>query len=119
MEALTEAGRERLRPIVMTTFTMIFGMMPIAISKASGSEWKSGLAWALIGGLTSSMFLTLILIPVVYVWFDKLRIVVPNFFFKLFGKTRDAQLGGMEHAPSVKLSKSGEALSPASADGHK
>jgi hydrophobic/amphiphilic exporter-1 (mainly G- bacteria), HAE1 family len=119
MEALTEAGRERLRPILMTTFTMIFGMMPIAISKASGSEWKSGLAWALIGGLTSSMFLTLILIPVVYVWFDKLRIVVPNFFFKLFGKTRDAQLGGMEHAPSVKLSKSGEALSPASADGHK
>lgn len=87
-EALTEAGRERLRPILMTTLTMIFGMLPIAVSNASGSEWKSGLAWALIGGLTSSMFLTLILIPVVYVWFDKLRIAVPNFFKGIIGKVR-------------------------------
>lgn len=118
MDALMEAGRERLRPILMTTFTMIFGMMPIALSTASGSEWKSGLAWALIGGLTSSMFLTLILIPVVYVWFDKLRIVVPNFLFKLVGKTREAQ-PETRHVPSVKLENSGDALSTASADGHK
>jgi HAE1 family hydrophobic/amphiphilic exporter-1 len=64
-EALLEAAQSRLRPILMTTLTMIFGMLPIALSTASGSEWKSGLAWALIGGLTSSLFLTLL---VVYPW---------------------------------------------------
>ena len=57
----------------MTTLTLIFGLLPIALSGSSGSEWKSGLAVALVGGLASSMFLTLLVIPVVYVWFDKLR----------------------------------------------
>ncbi len=65
-EALMEAGKERLRPILMTTLTMIFGMLPIALSTAAGAELKSGLAWALVGGLTSSMFLTLIVVPVIY-----------------------------------------------------
>src|SRR5512140_2186663 len=69
-DALLEAAKSRLRPILMTTFTMIFGMMPIALSTASGSEWKSGLAWAIIGGLTSSLFLTLIVVPVVYMKVD-------------------------------------------------
>ncbi|WP_157452639.1 efflux RND transporter permease subunit [Chloroherpeton thalassium] len=81
-DALLEAGRERLRPILMTTLTMVVGMMPIALSHSSGSEWKSGLAWALIGGLSSSMFLTLVLIPVVYTWFDNLTIMVGNFASK-------------------------------------
>jgi len=54
----------------MTTLTMIFGMLPIALSTSSGSEWKSGLAWALIGGLSSSLFLTLIVVPLVYVQFE-------------------------------------------------
>ena len=71
--AITEAGRERLRPILMTTLTLIFGLMPIALSTSSGSEWKSGLAVSLVGGLSSSMFLTLLVIPVVYVWFDKMQ----------------------------------------------
>lgn len=65
-EALTEAGRSRLRPIMMTTLTMIMGMIPIALSSSDGSEWKSGLAWAIIGGLSSSLLLTLVLVPVVY-----------------------------------------------------
>jgi HAE1 family hydrophobic/amphiphilic exporter-1 len=47
--------------------------MPIALSASSGSEWKSGLALALVGGLSSSMFLTLLVIPVVYVWFDRVK----------------------------------------------
>lgn len=71
--AIVEAGRERLRPILMTTLTLVFGLMPIALSGSSGSEWKSGLAVALVGGLSSSMFLTLLVIPVVYVWFDRIR----------------------------------------------
>jgi len=66
----------------MTTLTMIFGMMPIAVSTASGSEWKSGLAWALIGGLTSSLFLTLIIVPVVYMKVDEWKETIPAFFTK-------------------------------------
>lgn len=72
-DALIEAGRTRLRPILMTTLTMIFGMLPIALAASAGAEWKSGLAWALIGGLTSSMLLTLVFVPVVYYIVDNIR----------------------------------------------
>ena len=72
-EALIEAGKVRMRPILMTTFSMIFGMLPIALAQGAGSEWKNGMAWALIGGLTSSLFLTLIVVPVVYLIFDKMK----------------------------------------------
>ncbi len=72
-EALMEAGKTRLRPILMTTLAMVFGMLPIAISSAAGSEMKSGLAVVLIGGLTSSLVLTLVLVPIVYQRFDKIR----------------------------------------------
>jgi HAE1 family hydrophobic/amphiphilic exporter-1 len=77
VEALLEAGQTRLRPILMTTASMVVGMMPIALSISSGSEWKSGLAWALIGGLISSLMLTLILVPVVYMKVDRWRETVP------------------------------------------
>ena len=81
-DALLEAAQSRLRPILMTTFTMIFGMLPIALSTASGSEWKSGLAWALIGGLTSSLLLTLVVVPVVYMKVDEWKEKIPAFFSK-------------------------------------
>lgn len=70
-DAILEAGRQRLRPILMTTLAMVIGMIPIAVAAGSGSEWKAGLAWALIGGLSSSMFLTLIVVPVVYIIFTR------------------------------------------------
>ena len=76
VEALKLAGRVRMRPILMTTFSMIFGMLPIALATGAGSEWKNGMAWALIGGLTSSLFLTLIVVPVVYQILDKLKVRV-------------------------------------------
>lgn len=89
-DAIMEAGQARLRPILMTTLTMIVGMMPIAMSTASGAEWKTGLAWALIGGLTSSMFLTLVLVPVVYAKVDEWKLSIPAGLSKLrlssFGK---------------------------------
>jgi HAE1 family hydrophobic/amphiphilic exporter-1 len=72
-DALIEAGTTRLRPILMTTVAMIIGMLPIALAKGAGAEWKNGLAWALIGGLTSSMFLTLVVVPVVYYVVDILK----------------------------------------------
>ena len=65
-EALIAAGRERLRPILMTTFSMILGMLPMALSTAAGSETKSGMALVIIGGLTSSLIFTLVLVPVMY-----------------------------------------------------
>ncbi|MBS1515591.1 MAG: efflux RND transporter permease subunit [Bacteroidetes bacterium] len=79
LEAILEAGGTRLRPILMTTIAMVIGMLPIALSHDSGSEWKSGLAWAIIGGLTSSMFLTLVVVPVIFVKFDKWKDWVINF----------------------------------------
>jgi len=61
--------------------------MPIALSGSSGSEWKSGLAVALIGGLSSSMFLTLLVIPVVYVWFDTQQSRLKERFGRGFGRS--------------------------------
>jgi hydrophobic/amphiphilic exporter-1 (mainly G- bacteria), HAE1 family len=52
---------------------MVFGMLPIAISTSQASEMKSGLGWVLIGGLTSSLLLTLLLVPVVYLKLDGVR----------------------------------------------
>ncbi len=82
-DALIEAGETRLRPILMTTVAMVFGMLPIAMSGDAGAEWKSGLAWAIIGGLISSLLLTLVLVPVVYQYIDGLRERVPALFRKL------------------------------------
>ncbi|GGI23703.1 efflux RND transporter permease subunit [Pedobacter mendelii] len=71
-QALIEAGKERLRPILMTTTAMVIGMIPIAISTAPGSEWKNGLAWVIIGGLTSSLCLTVFVVPTVYYCVDRI-----------------------------------------------
>ncbi|WP_163407157.1 efflux RND transporter permease subunit [Flavobacterium ajazii] len=71
--ALVEAGRTRLRPILMTTLAMIIGMLPIATSTAAGSEWKNGLAWVIIGGLTTSLCLTVFIVPMVYYCVDRVR----------------------------------------------
>jgi hydrophobic/amphiphilic exporter-1 (mainly G- bacteria), HAE1 family len=65
-DALLEAGATRLHPILMTTGAMIFGMLPIALSHGAGSEADAPMAIAIIGGLLTSTFLTLIVVPVVY-----------------------------------------------------
>lgn len=72
-EALMEGTMERFRPILMTTIAMVIAMIPIAIASGAGSEWKNGLAWVLIGGLTSSMIFTLIIVPVMYLVVDTLK----------------------------------------------
>lgn len=68
--ALIQANHARLRPILMTTIAMVFGMIPIALAKGAGAEMNNGLAWVVIGGLVSSLFLTLIIVPTVYSIFD-------------------------------------------------
>ena len=71
-DALVEAIRIRFRPILMTTLAMVIGMLPIALAGGAVAASKNGLAWALIGGLTSSMFLTLIVVPIIYYIFDRI-----------------------------------------------
>jgi hydrophobic/amphiphilic exporter-1 (mainly G- bacteria), HAE1 family len=72
--ALIEAGKDRMRPILMTTFAMIFGMLPIALGSGNGAEMKNGMGWVIIGGLSSSMILTLVVVPVVYYIFDRIGV---------------------------------------------
>lgn len=76
-EALLHAAPIRLRPILMTTFAMIFGMLPIALSMGEGAKGNESLAIVVIGGLITSTFLTLVVVPVVYEWaeskFEKKR----------------------------------------------
>lgn len=71
-DAIIEATSLRFRPILMTNLALIFGLLPLALSSGPGAEWKSGIGWVLIGGLTSSMFLSLIIIPIIYVMISKL-----------------------------------------------
>jgi len=82
IDALVEAGKERLRPILMTTIAMVFGMLPLAISSGASSESKHGLAWVIIGGLTSSLLLTLILVPSVYLIAENLKVKFQKKFSK-------------------------------------
>ena len=71
-EALITATQLRLRPVLMTNISMIIGLIPIGIATGAGAEWKNGLAWALIGGLTSSMLLSLVVVPVIYFVMERL-----------------------------------------------
>jgi len=71
-QAVVDAGRTRLRPIVMTTSAMVFGMLPLALGFGSGGEMRAPMARAVIGGLMTSTLLTLIVVPVVYTLLDDL-----------------------------------------------
>ena len=69
-DALLAAARTRLRPIIMTTVAMIFGMLPLALALGEGSEQRAPMGRAVIGGLLTSTLLTLFVVPVVYTFFD-------------------------------------------------
>lgn len=72
-DALIEAGSARLRPILMTTIAMVIGMLPIALADGAGSEWKNGLAIVMIGGLLSSLMLTVFVVPMAYYVVDAIK----------------------------------------------
>jgi len=82
MEAVAEAGRLRLRPILMTTLTTVLGLVPLALGIGSGAEIQAALARVVIGGLVASTLVTLVLIPVAYVSADqaagRLRQLLPD-----------------------------------------
>jgi HAE1 family hydrophobic/amphiphilic exporter-1 len=73
-EAVITAGRIRLRPIMMTTLAMIFGMTPLALALGQGAEMRAPMARAVIGGLITSTLLTLLVVPVVYTLLDDLAV---------------------------------------------
>lgn len=73
-EAIVEAGRTRLRPILMTTFALIAGMAPIAIGLNEASAQRTSMGVAVIGGLVSSTALTLLVIPAAYAYIDRFRV---------------------------------------------
>jgi hydrophobic/amphiphilic exporter-1 (mainly G- bacteria), HAE1 family len=74
VEAVVEAGKARLRPIVMTTLTTILGLIPLAIGLGRGAEIRVPLALTVIGGLVTSTAMTLVIIPVIYSVIEDLRL---------------------------------------------
>ena len=64
--AIVEAGRARLRPILMTTFALIAGMIPVALGTGEGADFRAPMGRAIIGGVITSTVLTLLVIPTVY-----------------------------------------------------
>jgi HAE1 family hydrophobic/amphiphilic exporter-1 len=89
-EALLLAARVRLRPILMTTLAMIFGMVPLAFAMSEGSEQRAPMGQAVIGGVITSSLLTLVVVPVVYCYMDDLA------------SWAAAQMGAARPAPKIK-----------------
>jgi HAE1 family hydrophobic/amphiphilic exporter-1 len=90
-DALLKAGPTRLRPILMTTFAMIFGMVPVALALGEGAEFRAPMGQAVIGGLITSTLLTLFIVPVVYSILDDLgTFSFSGFFKKLFSRNKKA-----------------------------
>ncbi|QFR49581.1 efflux RND transporter permease subunit [Sulfurimonas lithotrophica] len=79
-EALVLAGEKRLRPILMTTFAMVFAMLPLVFMKGAGYESNSPMATAVVGGLISSMLLTLLIVPAIYKFLSPLDIWMRKFY---------------------------------------
>ena len=79
-DAILEAGPTRLRPILMTTMAMVFGMLPIAMATSNASEIRAPMAIAVIGGLLLSTLLTLVVIPVIYAIMDDIAVRLKGVF---------------------------------------
>jgi HAE1 family hydrophobic/amphiphilic exporter-1 len=93
-DALVEAGSIRLRPILMTTLAMVFGMMPLALGLGEGAAQRAPMAHAVIGGLISSTLLTLVVVPVVLVYIDRVGLWAKNRF------SRSADEVARRHKPA-------------------
>ena len=98
-EAILQAGPVRLRPILMTTFAMVFGMLPVAFGMGEGAETRAPMGITVIGGLLTSLFLTLVVVPAAYDFFDDLR----GFFARR--KRKNLENGPMEKPVEDEASK--------------
>jgi HAE1 family hydrophobic/amphiphilic exporter-1 len=95
-DALIEAGRIRLRPILMTTVALIAGMIPVALGLGEGADFRAPLGRAVIGGVITSTVLTLIVIPTFYEILDEWRSGLMAFFARRLGGEARRPVG---HAP--------------------
>jgi HAE1 family hydrophobic/amphiphilic exporter-1 len=97
-EALIEAGAIRLRPILMTTFALIAGMIPVAIARGEGAQFRQPLGVAVIGGVLTSTLLTLLVIPTVY---------------EIFYDWKEALMRRFGRKPHASLTPAGAGVTPA------
>ena len=95
--AMRKAGPRRLRPILMTSAAMVLGMLPTALGRGMGSEFRSPMAIAVIGGVITSTMLTLWVVPVVFVWVERMR-------RRLRGQPAEGG-HGLEHGPRPAAAK--------------
>jgi HAE1 family hydrophobic/amphiphilic exporter-1 len=103
-EALIEAGATRLRPILMTTFALIAGMIPVALGRGEGAQFRAPLGVAVVGGVITSTLLTLLVIPTIYEILIDLRADLMAFAGRIF-RHKDAGAApahGAAHSPDVK-----------------
>lgn len=89
VESMLIAGRRRLRPILMTAFAVIFALIPVALALSEGGESRQPLGIAVIGGMLTSTFLTLLVIPVIYLMLDDAIEKFKGFFLNLFSNKKD------------------------------
>lgn len=87
-QAMIEAGKARLRPILMTSFALIAGMLPVAIGLNEASKQRTSMGIAIIGGIISSTFLSLVVVPAAFIYIDRFRAWVTR---KFFSRTEDVR----------------------------
>ncbi|MGH7593203.1 MAG: efflux RND transporter permease subunit [Gemmatimonadales bacterium] len=108
-EALIEAGRIRLRPILMTTFALIAGMLPVALGLGEGADFNAPLGRAVIGGVITSTFLTLLVIPTFYEIIDGMRGRFAALVARAFGRRSNWAPRTAEHeVPDVAMVPTGQ-----------
>ena len=105
-DAIIAAGKARLRPILMTSFALIAGTMPIAIGLNEASKMRTAMGWAIVGGLISSTLLTLIVVPAIFSYVDRYRVWSKGLMAKIFlpKEVRNHSL------PNGKLNRSDESV---------
>lgn len=105
--AIIEGARTRMRPVLMTTVTLVIAMLPIAFLAAPGSEYRSPMALVLIGGMSTSTLLTLVVVPTLYIYLDNVRQRWFRFRGKPFGYPETTTLIGEPTAELAPVSAPG------------